>query len=98
MGDDDRRHEFAQKHRVFEPVLIDVDHDVSGTQFVKQAYATWKPLGPEGKLTLDVGALKTALFPDGSPATPEEFRRRLHEHLETLLKGRDEKKVRIVLA
>ncbi len=50
------------------------------------------------KLTLDVGALKTALFPDGSPATPEEFRRRLHEHLDTLLKGRDEKKVRIVLA
>ncbi len=49
------------------------------------------------KLTLDLGALKAALFPDGSPATPEEFRRRVHEHLDALLKGRDEKKVRIVL-
>ena len=27
----------------------------SGTQFVKQAYATWKPLGADGKLTIDMG-------------------------------------------
>lgn len=27
----------------------------SGMQFVKQAYATWKPLGVDGKLTIDMG-------------------------------------------
>jgi hypothetical protein len=50
------------------------------------------------KLTLDLTALKAALFPDGSPASPEEFRARLDSYLATLFKGRDEKKVRIVLA
>ena len=49
------------------------------------------------KLTLQLSELKTALFPDGSPATPEEVRRRMNEHLDTLLKGRDQSKVRIVL-
>jgi len=50
------------------------------------------------KLALDLTALKAALFPDGSPASPEEFRARLDSYLATLLKGRDEKKVRIVLS
>jgi hypothetical protein len=27
----------------------------AGAQFIKQAYATWKPLGADGKLTLDFG-------------------------------------------
>ena len=27
----------------------------NGAQFIKQAYATWKPLGADGKLTLDLG-------------------------------------------
>lgn len=27
----------------------------NGMQFVKQAFATWKPFGPDGKLTIDIG-------------------------------------------
>jgi hypothetical protein len=49
------------------------------------------------KLSLDLGGLRTALFPDGSPATPEEVRRRMGEYLDQLLKGRDPAKVRIVV-
>lgn len=49
------------------------------------------------KITLDLAALRTAIFPDGSPATPEEVRRRVSEYLDALLKGRDAAKVRIVV-
>lgn len=49
------------------------------------------------KLTFDLSGLRAALFPDGSPATPDEVRRRMGEYLDHLLKGRDPAKVRIVV-
>jgi len=49
------------------------------------------------KIAFDLPGLKSSLFPDGSPATPEEVRKRMNEFLDKLLKGRDASKVRIVL-
>lgn len=49
------------------------------------------------KLSFDLSGLRAALFPDGSPATPDEVRRRMGEYLDKLLKGRDPAKVRIVV-
>jgi hypothetical protein len=50
------------------------------------------------KLNFDLSGLRAALFPDGSPATPDEVRRRMGEYLDQLLKGRDPAKVRIVVS
>jgi len=36
-------------------VGYNVNDTFFGAQFIKQAYATWKPLGADGKLTLDFG-------------------------------------------
>jgi hypothetical protein len=36
-------------------VGYNANDSASGMQFVKQAFATWKPLGTDGKLTLDIG-------------------------------------------
>jgi hypothetical protein len=41
--------------------------------------------------------LRTALFPDGSPAAADEFRKRFNDYLDQLLKGRDANKIRLVL-
>jgi hypothetical protein len=49
------------------------------------------------KLPVRIDALKNALFPDGSPATPAEFKERFNEYLEKILKGRDAAKVRLVI-
>lgn len=49
------------------------------------------------KLPIRLDDLRKTLFPDGSPATPDEFRTRFGEYLEILLKGRDPKKVRLVI-
>ena len=49
------------------------------------------------KVQVRIEDLSNALFPDGSPATSEEFRKRFNEFVEQLLKGRDPKKVRLVL-
>jgi len=49
------------------------------------------------KLAVRLDELKAALFPDGSPATPAEFRERLNAYLENILKGRDQSKVRLVI-
>ena len=49
------------------------------------------------KLAVRLDELKAALFPDGSPATPAEFRERLNSYLENILKGRDQSKVRLVI-
>jgi hypothetical protein len=49
------------------------------------------------KLTVRIDDLKKALFPDGSPATPAEFKERFTAYLEKILKGRDAAKVRLVI-
>lgn len=49
------------------------------------------------KLPVRLDDLKTALFPDGSPATAAEFKERFNSYLEKVLKGRDAAKVRLVI-
>ena len=49
------------------------------------------------KLPVRLDDLKKALFPDGSPATPAEFKGTLHIYLDKILKGRDAAKVRLVI-
>lgn len=49
------------------------------------------------KLPVRLDDLKKALFPDGSPATPAEFKHRFGEYLDQILKGRDASKVRLVI-
>ena len=49
------------------------------------------------KLPIKLDELKKVLFPDGSPATPAEFKERFTEYLDKLLKGRDAAKVRLVI-
>ena len=49
------------------------------------------------KLPVKLDDLTKALFPDGSPATPAEFKQRFSGYLEQLLKGRDTAKVRLVI-
>jgi hypothetical protein len=49
------------------------------------------------KVQVQIDDLRNKLFPDGSPATPDEFRKRFNEYVEQLLKGRDAAKVRIVI-
>jgi len=49
------------------------------------------------KLSIKLDELKKVLFPDGSPATPAEFKERFAEYLDKLLKGRDAAKVRLVI-
>ena len=50
------------------------------------------------KIDLNLQELKTALFPDGSPATPDEVRKRMGEFIDRLLKDREASKVRIVIS
>ncbi len=49
------------------------------------------------KLPIKLDELKKILFPDGSPATPAEFKERFTDYLDKLLKGRDAAKVRLVI-
>ncbi len=49
------------------------------------------------KLTVRLDELKKGLFPDGSPATPAEFKERFNTYLDQILKGRDATKVRLVI-
>jgi hypothetical protein len=49
------------------------------------------------KITVSIDNLLKSLFPDGSPATPTEFKQRFGEYLDQLLKGRDSAKVRLVI-
>ena len=49
------------------------------------------------KLPVRLDDLKKILFPDGSPATPAEFKERFNAYLEQILKGRDAAKVRLVI-
>ena len=49
------------------------------------------------KVPVPAQALKKALIPDGSPATPAEFRERFDRFMDDVLKGKDAAKVRLVL-
>jgi hypothetical protein len=49
------------------------------------------------KIPVAVAALRDALLSGGSPATPEELKKRFEEFLAQLSKGKDIGKVRIVL-
>ncbi len=49
------------------------------------------------KISVKTDNLKAALFPDGSPATPAEFKERFDQFVKDLLKGKDAGKVRIVI-
>ena len=49
------------------------------------------------KVSVKITDLRDALLSGGSPATPEEIRKRLNEYLDVLTKGKEPDKVRIVL-
>ena len=49
------------------------------------------------KVPIRLNDLKAALFPDGSPTTPAEFKNRFEYFVSGLLKGKDAGKTRIVL-
>ncbi len=49
------------------------------------------------KLPIKLDDLKKVLFPDGSPATPKEFKERFADYIDKILKGRDAEKVRLVI-
>ena len=49
------------------------------------------------KVTVNRGALREALQLSGSPATPSEMKKRFDEYIDTLTKGKDSARVRIVL-
>lgn len=49
------------------------------------------------KVPLRISDLKSALFPDGSPTTPAEFKNRFEQFVSGLLKGKDAGKTSIVL-
>lgn len=68
--------------------------DEISTEFLT---AIQQALSGLAKLPVRLDDLKKALFPDGSPATPAEFKQRLNEYLEQLLKGRDANKIRLVI-
>ena len=67
--------------------------DEISTEFLT---ALQQALSGLARLPVRIDDLKAALFPDGSPASPAEFRQRFGEYLDQLLKGRDAAKVRLV--
>jgi hypothetical protein len=49
------------------------------------------------KVSVKIGELRDALLVGGSPATPEEMRKRFEEYIDQLTKGKEPGKVRIIL-
>jgi hypothetical protein len=49
------------------------------------------------KIPLTLEELKTSLFPDGSPLTPDELKARFNTYLQNKLESREQNKVRFVL-
>jgi hypothetical protein len=49
------------------------------------------------KVSVQIGDLRDALLVGGSPATPEEMRKRFEEYIDQLTKGKEPGKVRIIL-
>jgi hypothetical protein len=68
--------------------------DEISTEFLN---AIQQALSGLAKLTVRLDDLKKALFPDGSPATPAEFKERFGVFLDQILKCRDAAKVRLVI-
>jgi hypothetical protein len=68
--------------------------DEISTEFLT---AIQQALSGLAKLPVRLDDLKKALFPDGSPATPAEFKERFNTYLDQILKGRDAAKVRLVI-
>jgi hypothetical protein len=68
--------------------------DEISTEFLA---AIQQALSGLAKLPVRLDDLKAALFPDGSPATPTEFKDRFAAYLDQILKGRDAAKVRLVI-
>ena len=68
--------------------------DEISTEFLT---AIQQALSGLAKLPVRLDDLKKALFPDGSPATPAEFKERFNAYLDQILKGRDAAKVRLVI-
>ncbi len=68
--------------------------DPPGAAFVR---AVAEALSGLARVTVTAEDLRAALLAGGSPATPEEMKRRFADHLDALAQGRDPEKVRIVL-
>lgn len=68
--------------------------DEISTEFLT---AIQQALSGLAKLPVRLDDLKKALFPDGSPATPAEFKERFAAYLDQILRGRDAAKVRLVI-
>ena len=66
-----------------------LDHD-----FIK---ALQEVLSGLTKVAVHAGDLRSALLSGGSPATPAEMKKRFDDYLDTLTKGKDSTKVRIVI-
>ncbi len=60
-------------------------------------HALGEALSTLQKVPVTAEALRQALLEDGSPATPEEMKQRFERYLETLLKGKEPDKARIVV-
>ena len=65
-----------------------------GQEFIQ---AMQEVLSGLAKVVLKMDDLKAALLEGGTPATPAEIKRRVEEFVNTLIKGKDASKVRIVL-
>jgi len=68
---------------------LPVDHDL--------VHALREALSGLQKVTISLDELHKVLQNGGSPATPEEFAKRFHTYLDSLIHGTDPAKVRIVL-
>ena len=68
--------------------------DEISTEFLA---AIQQALSGLAKLPVRLDDLKKALFPDGSPATPSEFKDRFAKYMDQILKGRHAAKVRLVI-
>lgn len=84
----------AQKKMLRDFMAAKELHDDISQEFLA---AIQQALSGLAKLPVHLDDLKKILFPDGSPATPAEFKQRFSDYLEHLLKGRDAAKVRLVI-
>ena len=67
----------------------DLSHDFVG--------AIQEALSGLTKVTVTTEALKAALLAGGSPATIQELKKRFDDYLDVLAKGKEPKKVRVIL-
>jgi hypothetical protein len=85
----------AKQQKFLKEFIIEKElPDEISSEFIR---AIQEVLAGLSKLSVKTDNLKAALFPDGSPATPGEFKERFDQFVQDLLKGKDAGKVRIVL-